>query len=62
MGMAPHQHLKVFMKTATAPQQSVDTLLLDVTNARLKVTPEHFDQLCIDNPDLRLELTKDGEL
>jgi Uma2 family endonuclease len=50
------------MTTATAPQQSVDTLLLDVTNARLKVTPEHFDQLCIDNPDLRLELTKDGEL
>jgi Uma2 family endonuclease len=28
----------------------------------LSVTPEHFDQLCIDNPDLRLELTKDGEL
>jgi Uma2 family endonuclease len=50
------------MTIATAPQQSVDTLLLDVTNARLKVTPEHFDQLCIDNPDLRLELTKDGEL
>jgi Uma2 family endonuclease len=50
------------MTTATAPQQSVDTLLLDVTNARLTVTPEHFDQLCIDNPDLRLELTKDGEL
>jgi Uma2 family endonuclease len=50
------------MTTAAAPQQSVDTLLLDVTNAKLKVTPEHFDQLCIDNPDLRLELTKDGEL
>ncbi len=50
------------MTTATAPQQSVDTLLLDVTNAMLTVTPEHFDQLCINNPDLRLELTKDGEL
>jgi Uma2 family endonuclease len=50
------------MTTAAAPKQSVDTLLLDVTNARLTVTPEHFDQLCIDNPDLRLELTKDGEL
>lgn len=50
------------MTTAAAPQQSVDTLLLDVTNAKLKVTLEHFDQLCIDNPDLRLELTKDGEL
>jgi Uma2 family endonuclease len=50
------------MTTATAPKPSIDTLLLDVTNAKLTVTPEHFDQLCIDNPDLRLELTKDGEL
>jgi Uma2 family endonuclease len=50
------------MTTATDPKRSIDTLLLDVTNAKLKVTPEHFDQLCIDNPDLRLELTKDGEL
>jgi Uma2 family endonuclease len=37
-------------------------LLLDVTNAILQVTPEQFDLLCVDNPDLRLELTKDGEL
>ena len=37
-------------------------LLLDVSNAKLTITPETFDQLCIDNPDLRLELTKDGEL
>jgi len=37
-------------------------LLLDVRNAVLKVSPEHFDRLCLDNPDLRLELTKDGEL
>jgi Uma2 family endonuclease len=50
------------MTTATDPKPSIDTLLLDVTNAKLKVTPEHFDQLCIDNPDLRLELAKDGEL
>jgi Uma2 family endonuclease len=50
------------MTTATAPKKSVDTLLLDVTNAKLTVTPEYFDQLCIDNPDLRLELTKDREL
>jgi Uma2 family endonuclease len=28
----------------------------------LRVTSEQFDQLCQDNPDLRLELTKDGEL
>jgi hypothetical protein len=47
------------MTTATDPKPSIDTLLLDVTNAKLKVTPEHFDQLCIANPDLHLELTKD---
>jgi Uma2 family endonuclease len=50
------------MTIATPPKQSVNTLLLDVTNAKLTVTPEYFDQLCIDNPDLRLELTKDREL
>jgi Uma2 family endonuclease len=50
------------MTTTTAPKSSVNNLLLDVTNAKLTVTSEYFDQLCIDNPDLRLELTKDGEL
>ncbi|NCJ07618.1 hypothetical protein GS597_14090 [Synechococcales cyanobacterium C] len=52
------------MTTATVPTPSVDRhpLLLNVQNVALKVTPEHFDQLCIDNPDLRLELIKDGEL
>jgi Uma2 family endonuclease len=50
------------MTITTPPKQSVNTLLLDVTNAKLTVTPEYFDQLCIDNPDLRLELTKDREL
>jgi Uma2 family endonuclease len=50
------------MSTATVPDLSVDKLLLNVSHAKLTVTPEHFDQLCIDNPDLRLELTKDGEL
>jgi Uma2 family endonuclease len=50
------------MTTAAAPKFSIDPLLLDVTNAKLTVTPEQFDQLCIDNPDLHLELTKDGEL
>ncbi len=58
------------MTTATTSQALIakgspgdnDTLLLDVTNAKLRVTPEYFDQLCIDNPDLRLELTKEGEL
>ncbi len=37
-------------------------LLLDVSNTTLHVTPEQFDRLCIDNPDLRLELTSDGKL
>ncbi len=41
---------------------TVQPLLLDVSNTTLTVTPEQFDRLCIDNPDLRLELTKDGEL
>jgi Uma2 family endonuclease len=52
------------MAVANIPTPSLNLrpLLLDVSNAVLSVTPEHFDQLCIDNPDLRLELTKDGEL
>jgi Uma2 family endonuclease len=37
-------------------------LLLDVSNTVLTVTPEQFDRLCIDNPDLRLELTPNKEL
>jgi Uma2 family endonuclease len=52
------------MTSAIVPTSLADQhpLLLNVRNAVLRVTPEHFDQLCIDNPDLRLELTKDGEL
>jgi Uma2 family endonuclease len=50
------------MTTATPTIVSVDPVLLDVSHARLSVTSEQFDQLCIDNPDLRLELMKDGEL
>ena len=37
-------------------------LFLDVSNVVLRVSSENFDQLCVDNPDLRLELTKEGEL
>ncbi len=50
--------------TATNTSAASDTrpLLLNVTNATLMVTPEQFDRLCIDNPDLRLELTADGQL
>jgi Uma2 family endonuclease len=53
------------MTIATStPNTAVDTqpLLLDVSNTRLTVTSEQFDRLCIDNPDLRLELTPDLEL
>jgi Uma2 family endonuclease len=52
------------MATLTQPVRSIDqdALLLDVSHVTLKISPEHFDQLCLDNPDLRLELTKDGEL
>jgi Uma2 family endonuclease len=52
------------MTVATVPTTSVDIqpLLLDVRNTTLTVTPEQFDILCIDNPDLRLELTPNREL
>jgi Uma2 family endonuclease len=49
-----------------APNLSADTqtkpLLLNVSNTVLHVTPSEFDSLCLDNPDLRLELSKDQEL
>jgi Uma2 family endonuclease len=50
------------MTIATAPIINTQPLLLDVSNTTLNVTPEQFDVLCIDNPDLRLELTPDREL
>ena len=48
----------------TIPTTPVDTqpLLLNISNTTLQVTPAQFDLLCINNPDLRLELTKDREL
>jgi Uma2 family endonuclease len=44
--------------------QSLETkpLLLDVHRITLRVTHEEFEKLCQDNPDLRLELTEDGQL
>ena len=55
------------MTIATAPSTAVNTqntqpILLDVTNTRLTVTSEQFDRLCLDNPNLRLELTPHREL
>jgi Uma2 family endonuclease len=37
-------------------------LLLNVQRITLRVTHAEFEQLCQDNPDLRLELTASGEL
>jgi Uma2 family endonuclease len=52
------------MTIATVCTNPVDTqpLLLDVSDTTLTVTPEQFDLLCINNPDLRLELTPNREL
>jgi Uma2 family endonuclease len=44
--------------------QSLETkpFLLDVHSITLRVNREEFEKLCQDNPDLRLELTKEGQL
>jgi Uma2 family endonuclease len=36
--------------------------LLDIHSITLRITPEEFEKLSQDNPDLRLELTEVGEL
>jgi Uma2 family endonuclease len=52
------------MTVTTTSPISVETppLLVNISNTTLTVTPEQFDRLCIDNPDLRLELTPSREL
>jgi Uma2 family endonuclease len=45
-----------------AHNKDAEPLLLNVRSADIHVTPEQFDRLCIDNPDLRLELTRDQKL
>ena len=50
------------MTIAVTPAVNTQPLLLDVSNTTLTVTPAQFDRLCIDNPDLRLELTPNSEL
>lgn len=44
--------------------QSLETkpFLLDIHSITLRITHEEFEKLCQDNPDLRLELTQEGEL
>jgi Uma2 family endonuclease len=53
-----------FMTISTDRTIATNTqpLLLDISNTTLTVTPEQFDILCINNPDLRLELTPNREL
>ncbi len=53
-----------YVLVTNSPVKSIDgqPLLLDVSDSRLIVTSEQFDRLCINNHDLRLELTKYGEL
>jgi Uma2 family endonuclease len=48
--------------TASPTEINAQSLLLDVSNTTLTVTPEQFLSLCIQNPDLRLELTPNREL
>jgi Uma2 family endonuclease len=45
-----------------ATSRETQPLLLDVSETTLQVTPQQFDELCLKNPDLRLELMPDGEL
>jgi hypothetical protein len=37
-------------------------LYLDISNANLNITPEQFERLCITNPNIKLELTEDGQM
>jgi hypothetical protein len=43
-------------------QESPQPLRLDISGIDLHLTQEQFDRLCINNPDLQLELTKDGKI
>jgi Uma2 family endonuclease len=44
--------------------QSLDTrpLLVDISHITLRLTHQEFEQLCQDNPQMRLELTANGEV
>ena len=52
------------MTIATSRTSLINTqpLLLDISTTTLTVTPEQFVSLCLQNPDLRLELTPNREL
>lgn len=48
----------------TTIMQSLETkpLLVDISHITLRLTHGEFEQLCQDNPEMRLELTANGEL
>lgn len=48
--------------TIATSRTKTQPLLLDVSETTLHVTPVQFDELCRKNPDLRMELTSNGEL
>jgi hypothetical protein len=48
--------------TSTKIPKNRQQLFLDISNLNLNATPEQFEQLRIDNPDIELELTKDGQV
>ncbi len=48
--------------TIAISRTETQPLLLDVSETTLHVTSKQFDDLCQKNPDLRLELTANGEL
>jgi Uma2 family endonuclease len=50
------------MQSLEAKSETRSPVLLNVADLKLRVTPEEFERLCELNRDLRLELTKDGEL
>jgi Uma2 family endonuclease len=45
-----------------SPLFSPKSWLLEPDRAMVRLAPEHFADLCAQNPELRLELTKNGEL
>jgi hypothetical protein len=46
----------------TIAQNHPQPLLIDLNNTDLQLSPEQFERLRMRNPDLYLELTKDGKL
>jgi Uma2 family endonuclease len=44
------------------PSLETKPLLLDVSHVTLRIAHAEFERLCQDNPELRLELTAEGEL